>query len=201
MARGRGGSATAEWREPASSDRLPTHRSESPTGYSSAGCSPAEPASASPVTDNISPIPIPASQSKFLCSTSLPVCTQTRAPRALANRVSSLLCTPGDISILRRQGCGGSKHHLLHLIQTHDVVSPVIQLCCPGALVRRHLLRLLQIPAVGQVDGDPGRPESVAADLRLDTRLLRPPLGHPEGIIPRESLRRKPGRLERRGSK
>jgi hypothetical protein len=47
MARGRGGSATAEWREPTSSDRLPIHRSESPTGYSSAGCSPAEPASAS----------------------------------------------------------------------------------------------------------------------------------------------------------
>jgi hypothetical protein len=31
--------ATAECREPASSDRLPVHRSESPTGYSSAGCS------------------------------------------------------------------------------------------------------------------------------------------------------------------
>jgi hypothetical protein len=51
--------ATVEWREPASSDRLPVHRSESPTGYSSAGCSPAEPASASPVTDNSSSIPIP----------------------------------------------------------------------------------------------------------------------------------------------
>src|SRR4029077_15392162 len=50
--------ATAEWREPASSDRLPVHRSESPTGYSSAGCSSAEPASASPVTDNSSLIPI-----------------------------------------------------------------------------------------------------------------------------------------------
>jgi hypothetical protein len=38
--------------------RLPVHRRESPTGYSSAGCSPAEPASASPVTDNSSLIPI-----------------------------------------------------------------------------------------------------------------------------------------------
>jgi hypothetical protein len=34
------------------------HRSESPTGYSSAGCSPAEPASASPVTDDNNSIPI-----------------------------------------------------------------------------------------------------------------------------------------------
>src|SRR5436305_10053735 len=53
-----GGLVTAECREPASSDRLPVHRSESPTGYSSAGCSPAEPASASPVTENTSSIPI-----------------------------------------------------------------------------------------------------------------------------------------------
>jgi hypothetical protein len=45
MLGGDGGFATARWREPASSDRLPSHRSESPTGYSSAGCSPAEPAS------------------------------------------------------------------------------------------------------------------------------------------------------------
>jgi hypothetical protein len=58
MARRSGGPATADWREPASSDRPPIHRSESPTGYSSAGCSPAEPASASPVTDTISAIPI-----------------------------------------------------------------------------------------------------------------------------------------------
>ena len=45
-------SAFAECRKPTSCDRLPVHRSESPTGYSSAGCSPAEPASASPVTDH-----------------------------------------------------------------------------------------------------------------------------------------------------
>ena len=50
-------------REPASSDRLPGHRSESPTGYSSAGCSPAEPASASPITDNGSSIPSRQGQS------------------------------------------------------------------------------------------------------------------------------------------
>ena len=50
------------WQSPVAgagpSDRLPIHRSESPTGYSSAGCSPAEPASASPVSDNSSLIPI-----------------------------------------------------------------------------------------------------------------------------------------------
>jgi hypothetical protein len=43
----------AEFREPAGYDWPPVDRSESPTGYSSAGCSPAEPASASPVADII----------------------------------------------------------------------------------------------------------------------------------------------------
>src|SRR5882672_7423471 len=68
MLGGDGGFATARWREPASSDRLPSHRSESPTGYSSAGCSPPEPASASPVTDNSSSILIQRGN-QIRCST------------------------------------------------------------------------------------------------------------------------------------
>src|SRR5258708_26779842 len=68
MLGGDGGFATARWRAPASSDRPPSHRSESPTGYSSAGCSPAEPASASPVTDNSSSILIQRGN-QIRCST------------------------------------------------------------------------------------------------------------------------------------
>jgi hypothetical protein len=64
----------AECREPASSDRLPVHRSESPTGYSSTGCSPAEPASASPVTDNSSSMRIQRGN-QMRCSTSLQGCS------------------------------------------------------------------------------------------------------------------------------
>src|SRR5271155_4400499 len=67
-------------REPAGSDRLPVHRSESPTGYSSAGCSPAEPASASPVTDNTSSITIRRGN-QIRCSTSLQDAVQALAPR------------------------------------------------------------------------------------------------------------------------
>jgi hypothetical protein len=37
---------------------LQVRRNESPTGYSSAGCSPAKPASASPVTDHRGSIPM-----------------------------------------------------------------------------------------------------------------------------------------------
>jgi hypothetical protein len=81
--------ATAEWREPTSSDRLPIHWSESPTGYSSAGCSPAEPASASPVTDNSSPNPIQrANQIALLNSTA--GCRQTRAPQPNGDVISTL---------------------------------------------------------------------------------------------------------------
>ena len=98
-----GGSATAEWPEPTSSDRLPIHRSESPTGYSSAGCSPAEPASASPVADNNTSNPGPARQSNCAAQ---PHCRDTVQVTLLApvtHGVSSLLCAQGDISILRRQ--------------------------------------------------------------------------------------------------
>src|SRR4029077_18021781 len=58
----------------------------------SASCSPAEPASASPVTENVAPIPIRR----------LAVMPR-RAGRVRRHRVSSLLCAPGDISTLRRQ--------------------------------------------------------------------------------------------------
>jgi hypothetical protein len=63
-----------------------------------------------------------------------------------------------------------SKNHLLHLIQTHHVAPPVIELGCPRALVRRHLLRLVEIPTLGQVDGNPGRPEGVAPDFGFEGR-------------------------------
>ena len=103
MARRSGGSATADWREPASSDRLPIHRSESPTGYSSAGCSPAEPACASPVTDNNSPIPIQRANQITLLNFTARMQAHSRSSCPRQRGVSSLLCTPGDISILRRQ--------------------------------------------------------------------------------------------------
>ena len=80
---------------------------------SSAGCSPAEPASASPVTDDNSSIPIRrGNQSR--CSFSLQACSSGPRPasgcRAVSRSsgppptgVSSLLCAPRVISILRRQ--------------------------------------------------------------------------------------------------
>src|SRR4029077_9419413 len=82
------------------SDRLPVHRSESPTGYSSAGCSPAEPASPSPVTD----IVVQSRYSAAIkCAAQLPCrdAVQVAPPRArrerechlyFARRVTFLSC-------------------------------------------------------------------------------------------------------------
>ena len=62
--------------------------------------------------------------------------------------------------------------------------------------MRGHLLRLLQIPAIGQVNGDAGCPEGVAAYLGADPGFSRPPLDHPEGIVARERLCSQPAGLE-----
>ena len=111
-------------REPASSDRLPVHRSESPTGYSSAGCSPAEPASASPVSDIVAQ---PRSGETIKCAAQPHCKDAARPPRPrlalmpcrarrvrrqrechlyFARRVSSLSCA--DIACRRPIKC----HHL-----------------------------------------------------------------------------------------
>ena|SRR5271165_2871545 len=45
-----------------------------------------------------------------------------------------------------------SEHHLLYLIQAHDIRSSVIELGRPRALMRCHLLGFLEIPFVSQND-------------------------------------------------
>src|SRR6202035_2280662 len=89
--------------EPPGSDRLPSIGVSLPTGYSSAGCSPAEPASASPVADNSTSNPGPARQSKCAAQPHYRDPVQVTLLVHVTTGVSSLLCAPGDISILRRQ--------------------------------------------------------------------------------------------------
>lgn len=96
--------ATTGCREPASSDRLPVHRSESPTGYSSAGCSPAEPASASPVTDNSSSIPIRRGN-RLRCSFSQQGCSSGPCPAFGCSAVSRLSAANGSVISTLRAGC------------------------------------------------------------------------------------------------
>ncbi len=94
----------------------PIHRSESPTGYSSAGCSPAEPASASPVADNSTSNPGPARQSKCAAQPHCRDPVQVTLLVPVTTGVSSLLCAQGDISILRRHdrdAATAQKHKML----------------------------------------------------------------------------------------
>src|ERR1700730_6668175 len=78
--------------------------------------------------------------------------------------------------------CLASDREPFYLIEGDLVTGPVVELGRPRRLVVGHRLRLLERPAVLQVDGDPGRPEAVAADERLDARLLGAPADHPPHV-------------------
>ena len=64
-----------------------------------------------------------------------------------------------------------SENDPLDLIERDLIVAPIVELGRARALVRRHLLRVFQQPAVEQIDGDAGRPKRVAAELRDDPGL------------------------------
>jgi hypothetical protein len=63
--------------------------------------------------------------------------------------------------------CHSSNPNLLHLVQVHVVIAPVVETCCPRRLVGRDLLRNLQLPAVLEIRGNAGRPECVVSILVL----------------------------------
>ena len=65
-----------------------------------------------------------------------------------------------------------SQNNSFDLIERDLIVASVIELCRARAFVRRHLLGVFQQPAVEQIDGDPGRPERVAAKLGDDPGLF-----------------------------
>src|ERR1700732_317172 len=98
-------------REPTGCDRLPSIGVSLPTGYSSAGCSPAEPASASPVADNSTSNPGPARQSKCAAQPHCRDPVQVTLLLPVTHGVSSLLCAQGDISILRRHSGRGATYY------------------------------------------------------------------------------------------
>src|SRR5271154_5700331 len=56
----------------------------------------------------------------------------------------------------------------LHLVLGEPLLGAVVELGCVRALMRRHFLRMLERAAVGEVSGDAGRAECVAADFLSD---------------------------------
>src|ERR1700730_19425917 len=107
----------------------------------------------------------------------------TVAPHLVASRGRQTSLHLGDFATLCRSHL---EDHFLHLVQTHDIRAPVIELGRPRALMCRHLLRFLQIPAIGQVNGDAGCPEGVTADFGLNTGPPRSPADHVDSIFPGE---------------
>jgi len=83
------------------------------------------------------------------------------------------------------------KNDPFHLIESDLIVAPIVELGGARALVRRHLLRVFEQPAVEQIDRDAGRPECVTAQLRDDPGRERPPHDHPPGVLPRHPRFRK----------
>src|ERR1700751_1862843 len=70
------------------------------------------------------------------------------------------------------------QHNPLHLIERDLVVTAILKLGRARALMRRHLLGVLEEAAVEQIDGDAGRAEAVAANPRQESGSLGPAYDH-----------------------
>lgn len=75
-----------------------------------------------------------------------------------------------------RPGQSCLQHDLLNFIERDLVIAPVVELRGASALVRGHLLRVLEQSAVGEIDGDPGCPERVAAEFGFDAGVAGAPV-------------------------
>ena len=75
-----------------------------------------------------------------------------------------------------------SKSYTLNLILREPLLCSVIEFCGARALVRRHLLRVFERAAIGEISGDAGRAERVIADRGKDAGGDRAPSDHAPGI-------------------
>src|SRR6266436_364866 len=60
------------------------------------------------------------------------------------------------------------KPNPLHHVLSEPLLRPIVELGCVRALVRGHFLRVLERAAIGEIGGDAGGAERVAADWRRD---------------------------------
>src|SRR4029077_12126418 len=72
----------------------------------------------------------------------------------------------------------------LDLLLGKALLRSVVQLRRTRAFVRRHLLRMLERTAVGEVSGDPGGAEGVAANFRPAAGHRRAASDRPPGVDP-----------------
>jgi hypothetical protein len=62
------------------------------------------------------------------------------------------------------------------------LLRPVVKLGCAWALMRRHLLRVLECAAVREIGGDAGGAECVTTDFFRDAGGRGAPADHPPGV-------------------
>ena len=87
-----------------------------------------------------------------------------------------------------------SKPYPLYLLLRKALLSPIVKLSGPRALVCRHFLRVFEGAAVGEIGRDAGRPKTVIADRRVDTDGNRAAPDHAPGIGLRHGLFEEHGR-------
>src|SRR5271155_26486 len=70
----------------------------------------------------------------------------------------------------------------LDLVLGKAFLGAVVKLGCARALVRRHLLRVLERAAIGEVGGDTSRAEGVTADRRRNASCHGATADHPPRV-------------------
>jgi hypothetical protein len=75
-----------------------------------------------------------------------------------------------------------SQPNFLHFVLGEPFLCPVVELGRARAFVRRHFLGVLERTAIGEIGGNSGCPEPVAADFRGDTGCSGAPADHPAGV-------------------
>src|SRR3954452_24550626 len=86
------------------------------------------------------------------------------------------------MNMRRALGNSLSQPDPFHLILSETLLRTVVKLGGSRAFVRRHFLRVLERAAGGEIGGDAGRPERVAADRRGNTGRSGATPDHAPGI-------------------
>lgn len=83
------------------------------------------------------------------------------------------------VVVLELRNIGRSKEASMSPeVQSHGVITAIIQAGCAGRFMAGHLLGDFELAAILQVRGDPGSPEAVSANLRFNPGFQSPTLNH-----------------------
>ena len=108
--------------------------------------------------------------------------------RAMNSRPCRLTCGTGRNFPMAKWPSQGSNQYPFDFIQTHLVVSAVVESCGPRRLMIRHLLRDFKLAAIAHIFRDARRTKSVTTDFCLDVGIFSAPRNHAIDIYLRQSI-------------